>query len=107
MIAQLLRTASSLGDGADNVQRVERARLRKRILPAWISRGDFAKIQSVRVFGNYGGVAVTGDTASIKSVNASGNGVSGLLLQGDSASIKSVTASGNCNEGVCVIGDFA
>ena len=52
----------------------------------WIE-GDFAKIQSVRPPSEITAVSPSlATTASIKSLNASGNGVWGLLLQGDSVS---------------------
>jgi hypothetical protein len=64
--------------------------------------GNFTKVQSSTVSGSLVGVYVQGNSASIKSVNASENTSVGIFVNGNSASIQSSTVSGNRKEGEIV-----
>lgn len=70
----------------------------------WPAADGFT-VADVLVSGAYTGVSVAGDSASLKSVTASGNGFYGIYVLGNKATIKSSTASGNQEGGIYLAGD--
>jgi hypothetical protein len=73
-------------------------------LQVWPAADGFT-VANVLVSGSYTGISVSGDSASMKSVTASGNGFYGIYIGGNAATIKSSTASGNQTGGIYVAGD--
>ena len=71
------------------------------------SGADKTSISNVIASGNSGyGIYVVGDSASVKSVTASGNST-GVYLEGDQASVKRTTAAGNTSYGIYLYGPSA
>src|SRR5262245_56806729 len=70
--------------------------------------GDSASVSSSTFSGNFVyGIDIIGNNASIKSVITDGDGTAGVFVTGNGLKAKSVNASGNGNVGIHIVGDSA
>jgi len=92
-------------DSADDV-RVSNLLASGNFFGVYIS-GNGASVKSSAASGNGGGVYVQGESARVQTVTAVGNHFDGISIDGDAPSVRSSTASGNESDGIIVAGDAA